>query len=325
MGDNNSGKLGPINTGNPFGGGDFVPKVDTSFGSPARDNPEFSGKFSKLGLPKIKKGFESAVGIKSKRDQEGKAKRADEIRAKELREFKKRQEDFKKDREDQRNKLRSLFEDFQDPEKTLPELEKKLNKVQETADKNSDLAQIDINSLRDIANTQGPTGIAQALTNAQLQEENIALQNLETEGRRRGVSAFEDLAARGGAGAGSRERLLGQAGQQNLLASQRQRQQGQLQRLGILSDDEKRKLQAREAALGGQLNLGQFQAGVGQNLASMFQGAQTFDVGQQQSANRFRTTGLAGIEQGVLDQMGKDFATDELAFGQRMFGGLPQG
>ena len=201
--------------------------------------------------------------------------------------------------------IKQLFKKLQKPNKTSADLKDLLSQVQkiDTSRLTGQAAQ-DVGRLREIATTQGPTEGAKALLAEQRGEEAGRLEDIGQAQALRGQSAFESLASRGGAGAGSRERLLAQTGRQSLLESQRERRAGAQTRAGIRSEDEGRKLGLLGALPGQQIGLAQEQR-AGQTAqaqsqlaqAQQFQGASQFDESAQQQLQQFQAQGRA---QGIL-------------------------
>lgn len=99
-----------------------------------------------------------------------------------------------------------------------------------------------------IGTTKGMTDQAKYLTDVQQAQEQAGIEGIQQQSGTEAASAYSNLAQQGGASAGARERLGGQMGTQSLFAQQQQRRAGQLSRLGILSDDEKMKLDAMAKA-----------------------------------------------------------------------------
>lgn len=125
------------------------------------------------------------------------------------------------------------------------------------------LAGGDIAFLRNFGQSQGPSAQANYLLGAQELEQQGLMEDLTKDQSRMAAQQFDMLAQGGGAQAGSRERLASQIGSAGMMDAQRARREGALARLGILSDDEGRKLQVASSLPGQQLALsGERRAGL---------------------------------------------------------------
>jgi hypothetical protein len=149
------------------------------------------------------------------------------------------------------------------------------------------------------AQSDDPTQFAERLTAAQRAEEAGRLEQIEGAGATQAASQFGALAQQGGAGPGARERLAAGAGANALRSQQQERRAGALARLGLLSEDEGRKLALE------------------QSLISQGQSAREFDVGQATDFEKFRVGGQAGA-------LGSAINTSISSFGADQLGGLTQ-
>lgn len=178
---------------------------------------------------------------------------------------------------------------------------------------NLNVASGDIGFLRGFAQSKGPSEQAGYLTEGQKLEEQAGLQNLSRDQAIRQSQAFSNLAQQGGAESGARERLAQSGARQGLTEAQALRQQGAMARLGILSDDEGRKLNVAGALPGQQLNLAQEQRiGLeGDRTAKMAIDQANMDALQkEQMAN-------LGIQQDIFGQRAGIYGGDKLAAAQK--------
>lgn len=270
---------------------------------------------------KVSKRFQGLTGTTARKKKKGAAKRDKQTADKKFKSFAKKQAKEGK-------RIEGLFKKLQDPSTTAGELQTALGQIQKIdVSKFSGQAAADVQNLRNIAQTQGPTALAERLTAQQRAEETGRLEQIETGAAQRGAQAFEGLAQRGGAGAGARERLLASTGAAGLRESQAERRSGALARLGIGSEDEARKLDLLQTLPGQELAVGQFAQGAQQaeaqrqfGQATALQKAQAGDVGRQQQAQQFQAAGQASVGQRNLQQAGQVFGGQQLSDAQRRRG-----
>lgn len=175
----------------------------------------------------------------------------------------------------------------------------------------------DIGFLRGFGQSKGPSDQANYLTQGQRLEEQSGLENLSREQAIRQSQAFSNLAQQGGAEAGARERLASSGMSAGLKEQQALRQQGALARLGILSDDEARKLGVAQSLPGQQLNLAQEQrAGLTQDQQAKF----AVDAANMDARQREIGANL-GIQQAELGHRAGIYGGDQLAKAQRKAAG----
>lgn len=155
-------------------------------------------------------------------------------------EMKKQREAQERAREERKREIEELFAGAPQNIKATDAV-----KAQQIAGKlagDVNLARGDIDFLRKFSQAKGPSDQANYLLQSQQLEQSGLLEDLSNEQARQQAQQFSSLAQQGGLGAGSRERLAA-AGQSNALReAQKARREGSLARLGILSQDEGRKL-----------------------------------------------------------------------------------
>lgn len=278
--------------------------------------------------PRAGSGAQTQARAKLRRLQRGKKPGAAAGKGSPKRQKSQRQKNIDRLRRDQKRaakKVESIFKKFQDPKSTEGDIKKALGQIKKIDVKQfTGRAAGDIQRLRDIATTKGPTEGAKALLAEQRAEQGIAIEEAERGGQERAQSAFEQLAQRGGASAAARERLVGQTGAASLREQQRARRAGAAQRLGIRSEDEARKLQIAGGLSGQEANIGQLSAQAqtaeaAQALAreQARQRAREFDVTGKMRAQELRARGQAGAIQTGSQQQTQFGAAQELAAAQR--------
>ena len=274
-------------------------------------------------------GFNKAKGgFLSGRDKFLKKATGKDAKKAEKKRLKKEQEKIEKIRKEGKaaqKKAEKLISDLKKPGITKKNLASTLNKIQ-----NLDTSALrgtaagDVQRLRDIATTEGPTKAAEGLLAFQKAQEGERLEGIELESAQRAQSAFEGLAGRGGAGAGARERLAAQTGRQSLAESQRERRAGALSRLGILSEDEQRKLALQQQLPAQQLQLAQAASAEQQaqqqtdlQKAAQLQAARQFDQSAFQQFQQTQAQQLANLALGQGQQATQFGAAQVLADAQR--------
>jgi len=180
---------------------------------------------------------------------------------------------------------------------TASGLDERLNKIGAiSTGQDFTSARNSVNSLSNLANTQGATSHAKYLTDAQKLEEDSARDDIDSSTRGMNATAFNELAASGGLDSGARERIAGNSANQNLIERQKLARQGQLSRAGILSNDEQMKIGLKRELPGQYLSLDQHNvntqkdnAQLSLNKANMWQGAAAADDGRRMDAQRFNS------------------------------------
>jgi hypothetical protein len=227
----------------------------------------------------------------------------------------------------EQKKLTDLVKQIKDPEATRPQIAGALRQIKKLDVSGfTGRAQADVQKLREFANSAEPSALANRLLEANKVQQAGRLEDIESGAATQAASAFSNLAQRGGATGGSRERLAASSASQALRESQRERRQGALADLGILSQDEQRKFQAQQALPGQELEVGRFsgqaqEAQQRQQLAeaSLLGQASQFDVQQQQAAERARLGGQVELGRAGLKQKGQILAGQELGAAQSAF------
>jgi hypothetical protein len=272
-----------------MGGSASVPNLSAGVPDP-RDPGEALGQFggkasssSKSVGGKASDFFQKTSGLKGKKELEAELARRRGERAGE-------RQEFVKGELGRFDELQSVFSDLASGATTVDQVSKDLG-----------IAFDDVQNLRDIAQTEGPTAIAQRLTEQQQLEEVGLIEGIEEGQATQAASAFGGLAQSGGAGPGARERLAASSGAAGLREQQRTRRFGAEQRAGIGSEDEARKLQ-----IAGKL------PGLEAGLAGQVQQARQGDFSNQLAAQK-----AAGQVEGARGQFAQQtFAAEQLAAAQ---------
>jgi hypothetical protein len=247
---------------------------------------------SKKGGRNVARRFQKATGRTGKREKEAQAKHEREER-------KKAREDKAKDIEDRLGRL------FGRDSKSSKEVRAAISGIKGT-DTSAEQAR-----LRAMGLSPGDTAVASRLLGKQEAEEGIRREQAERQAAVQGASAFSQLAQTGGAGGGSRERLLGQTGSQALRQQQQLRREGALARLGIQSQDEIRKEEALRRASGLSVEDQKSRAVAASQRAGLLGGQQKFETAGQATAlgfgaGAFGAEQLSGSQFASADQGGLD-------------------
>lgn len=259
-------------------------------------------------------------------------KKRDERRAREEKSKSALEEQFGK-QEAATQKIESLFQNLKDPSATTGDYQQALSGIRDIdISKQTGAAEGDVGFLRNIAQSEGTTAAGQRLLAQQAAMQSGRMNQIQEDIASQRANQLSQMSQFGGAGSGARERLAAQGQSSAIREQQRERQAGEMARLGILSQDEMRKLQVAQSLPGQQLAVGQQelaaqQAQVGSQFqqAQALQGARQFDVAAQQAAQQYKTGGLSGAIQRGAEQQGRMFAAGQLAdaiAGQRQKGAL---
>ena len=274
-----------------------ISTIDEALGLGASQGNQGGGKGKTLD-PKAralkslkKKGGAVSKGFKRASGQTGKKKQAEEK--------KKREAERKKELKRLQDEMGSLF--GRDT-KSSKEVRKAIGKIKgvSTADEQKRLRE-----LAQAVETGDGSAIAQSQIKSQEAQEAIRREQAGIEAQRQGASAFANLAQTGGAGAGSRERLLQGTGAQSLRQQQQLRREGALAQLGIRAEDAQRAERARGKASDLDILSQQSASDAAARRSGLLQGQQAFETAGQAKALGFGA-GAFGAEQ--LAQAQSQFA-----------------
>jgi len=169
-------------------------------------------------------------------------------------EKKKAEEQAKKAEDNRKKEVDELFKKYS-PGNIKQTSAIKATTIANKLKKGLKVADGDVQFLRTFAQSQGPSNQAQSLLQAQELEQKGLMENLYADQSRAQAEQFSNLAQQGGLGAGSRERLSAAGRSAGLREQQDARRGGALARLGILSEDESRKLNVAGALPGQQVGV----------------------------------------------------------------------